>query len=230
MLSYPFLFLGILNFSKYYKFKIHLFLIVLFFLNPLIWVFGYRGTPDLISASIGFYGLSCLWTLEFKKRNFIYSILISLSIVLKPHCFIFGLLLFLHYLKEKKKNLFNKFLLLLIIITLLVILFFLINYKLFFFLYSNNYQDALSFNFSDFFNNFLSYFGLLYLFLFPISLFFYFYKKIFAKIVIYFIIYILGYFFLKLNSEMNLGSLTYLLGEKIYLVWYCALLYWAYSI
>ena len=140
-------------------------------------------------------------------------------------------MLFFALFKRKKKNLFNKFLFLLSIIPLLVILFFLINYKLFgFFLYSNNYQDALSFNFSDFFNNFLSYFGLLYLFLFPISLFFISYKRIYTKIVIYFIIYILGYFFLKLNSEMNLGSLTYLLGEKIYLVWYCALLYWAYSI
>lgn len=215
LLSYPFLFFGLLNFSKYYKFKINLFLIVLFFLNPLIWVFGYRGTPDLISVSIGFYGLSCLWKLEFKKRNFIYSILISLSIVLKPHCFIFGILLFLHYLKKKKKNFFNKFLFLLSIIPLLVILFFLINYKLFgFFLYSNNYQDALSLNFSNFFNNFLSYLGFLYLFLFPISLFFISYKKIYIKIIIYFIIYISGYLFLKLNSEMNLGSLTYLLGEK----------------
>ena len=89
-----FSFLELLNISKYYKFKIHLFLIVLFFKSINLGIFVVELTPVLISASIGFYGLSCLWTLEFKKRNFIYSILISLSIVLKPHCFIFGLLLF----------------------------------------------------------------------------------------------------------------------------------------
>ena len=63
LLSYIFLLLGLINFSKYYKFKINFLIVTLFFLNPLIWVYGYRGTPDLISASLGFYGLSGLWNL-----------------------------------------------------------------------------------------------------------------------------------------------------------------------
>ncbi len=215
LLSYVFLILGLINFSKYYKFKINFLLIVLFFLNPLIWVYGYRGTPDLISASIGFYGLSGLWNLKFNIKKFYYSFFIAFSIVLKPHCFIFGLLLCFHYLHLKRKNFFNNYLYLISIIPLLVIIFFFINYKLFgFFLYSNNYQEALSLNLPNFINNFLSYFGLLFLSVFPISIIYFFDKKIFVKIIFYFFIFILGYLFIELYGEMDIGSLTSILGKK----------------
>ena len=76
VLSYIFLILGLINFSRYYKFEINYFLIILFFLNPLIWLFGYRGTPDLISASLGFYGISGLWNLKFNTKKFYYSFFI----------------------------------------------------------------------------------------------------------------------------------------------------------
>ena len=215
LFSYIFLFLGLINFSKYYKFKINFLLIALFFLNPLIWVYGYRGTPDLISASLGFYGLSGLWNLKFDIKKFYYSFLIAFSIILKPHCFIFGLIIGFHYLHLKRKDLFNNYLYLISIIPTLVILFFIINHKLFgFFLYSNNYQEALNFNLSNFINNSLSYFGLLFLSVFPISIIYVFDKKILVKIFIYSFIFILGYLFLELYGEMDLGSLTSILGKK----------------
>ncbi len=215
LLSYVFLILGLINFSKYYKFKINFLLIALFFLNPLIWVYGYRGTPDLISASLGFYGLSGLWNLKFDIKKFYYSFLIAFSIVLKPHCFIFGLILCFHYLHLKRKNVFNNYLFLIIIIPILVILFFTINYKLFgFFLYSNNYQEALSLNLPNFINNFLSYFGLLFLSIFPISIIYFFDKKILVQVIFYLFIFILGYLSIELYGEMDLGSLTSILGKK----------------
>ena len=215
LLSYIFLLLGLINFSKYYKFKINFLIVTLFFLNPLIWVYGYRGTPDLISASLGFYGLSGLWNLKFDIKKICYSFLIAFSIVLKPHCFIFGLILCLHYLIQKRNNLFDNYLYLIITIPILIILFFSVNYKLFgFFLYSNNYQEALSLNLPNFINNFLSYFGLLFLSVFPISIIYFFDKKILMKIIFYLFIFILGYLFLELYGEMDLGSLTSILGKK----------------
>lgn len=215
VLSYIFLILGLINFSRYYKFEINYFLIILFFLNPLIWLFGYRGTPDLISASLGFYGISGLWNLKFNTKKFYYSFCIAFSIILKPHCFIFGLILFFHYLNLKRKNIFNNFLYLIVIIPILVLLYFILNFKLFgFLLYSNNYQEALGINLPNFINNFLSYFGLLFLFIFPISIIYFFKKKILLIILLYFFIFILGYSFLELYGEMDLGSLTSILGKK----------------
>lgn len=215
LFSYAFLILGLINFSKYYKFKLNFFLIILFFLNPLIWVFGYRGTPDLLSASIGFYGMSGLWNLKFNIKKFYYSLFIIFSIILKPHCFIYGLMLCIHYFKLRRKNLFDNFLYIIILIPILVFLFFIINFKLFgFFLYSNNFQEALSLNFPNFINNFLSYFGFLFLSVFPISIIYIFDKNLLSKIIFYLFIFILGYSFIKLYGEMDLGSLTSIFGKK----------------
>ena len=159
--------------------------------------------------------MSGLWNLKFDIKKFYYSFLIAFSIILKPHCFIFGLIIGFHYLHLKRKDLFNNYLYLISIIPTLVILFFIINHKLFgFFLYSNNYQEALNFNLSNFINNSLSYFGLLFLSVFPISIIYVFDKKILVKIFIYSFIFILGYLFLELYGEMDLGSLTSILGKK----------------
>ena len=47
--------------------------LILLFLNPIIWIFGYRSTPDLISMAIGLYGFSIFYKYENEKR--VYTLL-----------------------------------------------------------------------------------------------------------------------------------------------------------
>ncbi len=59
---------------------------ILVFLNPLIWIFGGRGTADFFPAAIGIFGLALYWSHANSKMKQIFAILsLSLSILLKYH-------------------------------------------------------------------------------------------------------------------------------------------------
>ena len=42
--------------------------LILLFLNPIIWIFGYRSTPDLISMAIGLYGFQFFINMKMKRE------------------------------------------------------------------------------------------------------------------------------------------------------------------
>ena len=59
--GYFFLGFGIINLYKILKVNYSLnLLLIIIFLNPLIWTFGYRGTPDFLSAAISIYSVSLI--------------------------------------------------------------------------------------------------------------------------------------------------------------------------
>lgn len=212
--SYLFLFYGLRNFLNFYGVKLNLILILLFFLNPLIFNFGFRGTPDLISSALGFYGISKLWDLKFNFNNFVHSIILSFSIILKPHCIFFLIVLCIYYIFNKKK-VFDIFLINLILVTFLVLLYFLMNHYFFdFYIYSKNYSNALVFKFSNLFNNLILYYGFLFLFILPFSIL-NLKKKINLNIIFtLLLLFLIGSNFIKLDGEMNLGPLNKIIGNK----------------
>ena len=67
VISYIFLYFGVLNFSAFFKKSFKLILLLLF-LNPIIWIYGFKTTSDLLPTSIGFFAISLL----FIKKNNIY--------------------------------------------------------------------------------------------------------------------------------------------------------------
>ena len=83
--SYIFLYFGISNFFIFFKKFSKRLLIVLVMLNPIIWIYGFKVTSDLLPASIGFFSISLL----FLKNNNLFrilisSLLVSLTAILKP--------------------------------------------------------------------------------------------------------------------------------------------------
>ena len=119
--SYGFLCFGILNTLKYFKIhkSLHEITIIFIIFNPIIWTLSFRGSPDLLSASLGFYA-SSFFLVSFNnslKRN-LSIFLLSISIVLKPISAIFVLYIFL--LTKKKSKLFKFEIFINIIIFLLI--------------------------------------------------------------------------------------------------------------
>jgi hypothetical protein len=110
--SYIFLYFGISNFFIFFKKFSKRLLIVLVMLNPIIWIYGFKVTSDLLPASIGFFSISLL----FLKNNNLFrilisSLLVSLTAILKPMFLIlvfFGSFALLFFNKNLtfKKNIF----------------------------------------------------------------------------------------------------------------------------
>ena len=59
VISYFFLYFGVINFSNFFKKSFKLILLLLF-LNPIIWIYGFKTTSDLLPTSIGFFAISLL--------------------------------------------------------------------------------------------------------------------------------------------------------------------------
>ena len=199
---------------------------LLIVINPLIWTFGYRGTPDFISLAIGFYGF-CL-SLDKKKllEKFGYFLL-GLSIALKPHSIIFLIFLFF-YKNNFSKNIihnvkenYSRALILLII----PIIFFSGNYIKYDFLILNDIlQNNHKLNLKNIIPNLISYFGILTIFCFPFF-FHLFLRDIINKNylilkygIIYIVILIPFSFILNFNGEIFLGFFSTLINKKIYLI------------
>jgi hypothetical protein len=79
ILSYIFLYFGILNFTNFFKINLANFfiLVLVLFLNPIIWIYGFKATADLLPASLCFFGISQI----FSNKNIISKILISSFLV-----------------------------------------------------------------------------------------------------------------------------------------------------
>ena len=215
-LSYIFLYFGLVNFANYLKIDLKKFitLLALLFLNPIIWIYGFKATSDLLPVSISFFGISII----FIKRNFTYKIIIScllitLATLLKPMFLaivVFSSLL-INYLNCKENIRMRIFLLALhnIFPFFFIIIYFYWSYiNLGYILssLSNNYFD---YNVYNFFFKFLYYLGINYIFILPFTISNYdllVLKKYKLYLPFLLILFIFGYINNYFPGELDLGN------------------------
>jgi hypothetical protein len=189
-------------------------LIFLLFLNPIIWIYGFKVTADLLPASVSFFGISQIFT----KKNIITKILISsflvsLASLMKP---MFLAIVVLGSLLINYFN-FNKDIKLRIFFLILYNLLPFISIGLYFYwsfinlgyvlsTLNNNYFD---YNLYNFFTKYLYYLGITFIFTFPFSILD-FNFKILKKYKFYFIFFVFLFFIGYQNNyfpgELNLGN------------------------
>ncbi len=180
ILSYLFIGLSIINILSKNKSitdhdKFGFILLFLLVTNPIIWVFGYRSTPDLISMAIGLYGFSIFYIFEQKKKDILLfcipSFLIGFATALKPIVGIY-LIASISILEIKFTKKFLKKLFLISIAYSIIPIFYFslvyINFK--FFLFTDYYKEVLSVvdNSSKYLSNFILYTSFLFICLLPI--------------------------------------------------------------
>lgn len=195
-------------------------------LNPLIWVFSYRSTPDVISMALGFYAFSIIY--RYPKNNkylYIAALILGFATTLKV---IVGIYLIAGMMLVNFNYIKNNFLNCIVIGILYLIIpliYFLITYYNFnFFLFSAYYKSVLSVNNSliDYFNNLILYLSFLFIFSSPIlvgNIFFnfknYLIKIKLLNILVYLIVYYIGSINLVSSVEMNFGFLSQYLNKNI---------------
>lgn len=199
---------------------------IFFFLiitNPIIWNLGFRATPDFISFAIGFFSFSLfLKNIENKNHllDLILGFLLSISINLKIHSIFFLILSFLIvFISKNNKKYYIKFLYFSSLAILFSLLFYIYNFIEFNFIFVNeNFSSELALNFSNFIVNLIGYIGYLVLATFPVSLIFLFLtkKNLYYYIFAISLVFLIGFFFVNLKGELNIGFfLIYLKDGRI---------------
>ena len=174
--GYFFLGFGIINLYKILKVNYSLnLLLIIIFLNPLIWTFGYRGTPDFLSAAISIYSVSLILDKNVSRfKNYLGFFLLGVAITLKPITGVFYIT-FLFFLINEKISLekkINKIFISGLITFLIPLIYFSLIYINFnFFLTPPYYSKALfikSLYISHVLNSFLLYSSFLFILSIPI--------------------------------------------------------------
>jgi len=216
ILSYLFIYFGAVNFINYFKIQSKNFFILIFLLllNPIIWIYGFKATSDLLPSSISFFAISII----FIKKNIIYKIIISsflvtLASLLKPMFLaivVFGSLLINHF--NSNRNIKIRILLLTLYNTFpffFTILYFrwsYINLGYILSTLSNNYFD---YNLFNYFSKILYYLGINYIFILPFSISDFTYQVL-KKYKFYFlcllILFLFGYLNTYFPGELDLGN------------------------
>ena len=202
------------------------FFVLFLTLNPLIWVFSYRATPDVISAALAFYGFSIIYKYP-KKNNYLYLavLILGFATTLKP---IVGIYLTAGVTLVNFTYIKNNFLNCMIIgilYSIIPLIYFSITYYNFnFFLFSAYYKSVLSINItpSDYFNNVILYLSFLFIFSSPVmmgNIIFnfknYFIKRKLLNMLVYLIVYYIGSINLVSSVEMNFGYFSQYLNNNI---------------
>jgi len=224
--GYFFLGFGIINLYKILKVNYSLnLLLIIIFLNPLIWTFGYRGTPDFLAASIAIYSVSLILDKSISIfKNYIGFFLLGVAIALKPITGIFYITFLIFLLKRKisiNEKLKELFLSSLITFIIPIIYFLLIYINFNFLLTTPYYSKALfmkSFYVFNFLNSFFLYTGFLFFVCSPL-LIDSFIKIILLKnifiIIISILFFFIGYHQIYLETEISFGILTKYYNSKI---------------
>ena len=213
--SYIFLYFSLLNFLKIFKIKKRFEFILLILFCPIIFVYGFRATPDLFSFSLSFFSSSLILIYRNLFIKLLAFVLLSIAFIIKPINGIFLFFIFLYFIYYKKKS-FLEFtnLIGLILFLVLVLIFFCFNYKNFsFFILSPNWKN-LDISENNFFVNLIYYLGFLNLIIFPFK-----FEFILKKILSLknFFIFMLVYFFINIFlfiyidetlNEINFGFLS----------------------
>ena len=226
--GYFFLGFGIINLYKILKVNYSLnLLLIIIFLNPLIWTFGYRGTPDFLSAAISIYSVSLILDKNVSRfKNYLGFFLLGVAITLKPITGVFYIT-FLFFLINEKISLekkINKIFISGLITFLIPLIYFSLIYINFnFFLTPPYFVIKHNFNISNIFfflNNFLVYIAFIFLFI-SVSIF----SNIYLLFFQYKISYILlGFFiiisfifgnFLNPSGEMSFGIFSDFINRNL---------------
>jgi len=229
--SFIFLSLGIVNLFKYFKIdKLLTALTIMFILvNPVIWTLSFRGTPDLISASLAFYASSII-LIQYEnilKRRLAF-LLLSIAITLKPFVGIFLIFIFFYLKRDKKIILNNKtFIDLVSLVIIPCIYFFTIKKYFGFYIMTDHYASknivGQSQNIKMYLTKFFGYACMLSIFLFPLNLTARF-KINFKIILAYSFLLFLGVtkfnFFSSKNKgfELDLGFFTTYMNQYFLLI------------
>lgn len=227
ILSYFIIYFGIKNLNKFFNInenKLILFTSLLIFLNPIIWIYGFKITSDLLPAATGFYSLSVLFDKKINLQKIIFSsFILSLTILLKPMFailfvfFVIYITFFTPQIQTKNVILYNCISFFFSFIPILTYGYILNKFNIVISSYSNDYINSfLNFNFFNFTTSFLYQVGILGIFCLPIivnslNIFFLKIKNILAIIIFF----ILGYFNTYFPGELDLG--TFFIFDKNFL-------------
>jgi hypothetical protein len=107
--SYILYLIGFIKIYEYYKISLKPSLLVVFFLNPFIWNFGFRGTPDLFGPALAFFCTSVIINENNIYKNIFWYFILGIAIVIKPMCGIFYLFIFLETLNNNNYRIKKKF-------------------------------------------------------------------------------------------------------------------------
>ena len=193
--------------------------LILLLVNPLIWVFGYRSTPDLISMSLALFGFSLLFKSinynNYLKSNIKSVIIISIATTIKPIVGIYFLLSICFLKLSFNKKSFKDLIIIGICYSIIPGIYFLTVYFNFgFFLFTDYYMEVLSVvnTYLKYFSNLVLYTSFLLIFLTPIiigRLFYLLFEMSFKFKIFNIFVLIIIYFFsnqyLLLSVEMSFG-------------------------
>ena len=224
--GYFFLGFGIINLYKILKVKYSLnLLLIIIFLNPLIWIFGYRGTPDFLSAAISIYSISLILDKNISTlKNYLGFFLLGIAITLKPITGVFYITFLLFLIKERislEKKINKIFISGFLTFLIPLIYFFLIYINFNFFLTPPYYSKAIllkSLYVYNFINRLLLYTAFIFIVCTPLLI------DNFIKIIklknIFIITLIIIIFFLSYNQissepEINFGIFSKYFNTKI---------------
>lgn len=220
-----FILIGTFNILNIIKFKLSsndlFYLIILIFLNPLIFNFSLRGTPDFFGCAISFLSISVFLNQKKKYIKYLAIIFFGLGVIIKPTN---GILIILNYLNIKKisfKNLIHySYLKNFTLLLTFPFIYFLINFNYFgFFVIPTSFSYLGDFTLSKYLINFISYLGFLGLMTCPLYLIYLKslnIKKIFKLTVFTIVSILLAMYFMEKSGELNFGSLSNYFNEKIY--------------
>ena len=228
--SYLIMGVAIINFHKKLNFTSEAaYSLIFIYLNPIVWMLGFRGTPDLFSCSLALLASSLLIQQKnlFNLKRFFYLILFSSAIIIKPITAIFAILIF--YFKFLDNNLkFNFYYIRSSVVEILIIITPIILYLVFFMQFFNNeniinYAEIINEKFGrGFYNNFFLYLAFTFL---SISILLFSKKKyIFIFIFLSSIILLLTFyvdisFDKNHHGEMNFGFLSTFIPNNFYYVY-----------
>lgn len=229
-----FIFLGeaLLKINRIVKTNIPGYLLLLIvFLNPLLWTFGGRGTADFPPAALGIFGLALFWEQnDGAWKKYLAVCLLGIGIILKYHTVLLlapiVLEIFLRKDQKWKTAMWKAGTTVTGALILPVLYILLVKQELGFWLTPPIYMERHKLSASEFFTNFSIYFGYLALLLLPFSVFSFWYfirhfpsknkvSSIFIVIIIGSILFTLGYFWLRPQGEMNFGPLDGMLSAAI---------------
>ena len=217
--------IGVFNILDVIKFKIRnddlVYLILIIFLNPLIFNFSLRGTPDFFGSAISFFAISIFLSKKKAYLRYLAIIIFGVGVIIKTTNAILILLNYLNIKKISIKNLIHySYLKNFLLLLFLPIVYFLINFNYFgFFIVPTNFSYLGDYTFSKYLINFISYIGFLGLMTCPLYLIYLKnlnIKKIKKVLVYTFISILIALFFMKKSGELNFGPLSNYFGDKVF--------------
>jgi hypothetical protein len=207
--SYFFLYFGIINFNNFYKYNSINKITLILFLNPIVWIYGYRISVDLLPVSLFFFSISLLF---LRKKNlltnFISSSFLAISIIMKPFFLFFSLYALFIICNLYKKNYLNCLLNFSLYILLSIILLFSYlvwsYYNFGYFINTINNLIFEKFTINIFVKNFITYLGIVSIYLIPLILIFFRTILVSKNIIICLLIVI--FFSIGFNIGLNING------------------------